>query len=204
MCGPKAPKDNSAEIARQQQAKRDAAITAGQGNIDSAFTGFDDNFYNKYDTDYNNYYAPQLDDQYSQAVKRLTLQLAQTGNLTGSTGATQLGDLKKYYDTQKLAVTNQGLDATNTLRGNIDNKKSQLYADNRAAADPGNAASAAASAAQFLQPTAPSSPLADVFGNFFSNLGNTAAIQNQQRFATNGGVQSFAGGGTKSGSVKVI
>ncbi len=204
MCGPKPKKDNSAEIARQEEAKRQARIAQGQQGIDQAFAGFDDPFYQNYQNTYSDYYNPQLNDQYGQAVKRLTLQLAQTGNLTGSTGATQLADLKKYYDTQKLAVTNQALDAVNTLRGNIEGKKSQLYADNRAAADPGSAAAAAASAAQYLQPTAPSSPLADVFGNFFSNLGNVAALQNAQRFSqTKGGVQSFGGKG-KSGSVSVV
>lgn len=202
MCGSKPKKDNSAEIARQEEAKRQARIAIGQSNIDQSFSGFNDDFFNKYQNDYTGYYDPQLNDQYSDAVKRLTLQLAQTGNLTGSTGATQMANLKKYYDTQKLAMTNQALDATNTLRGNIDSRKSALYADNRAAADPGSAASAAASAAQALQPTAPTSPLASVFGDFFNNLGNQAAIQNAQRYSTStGGVGSFGGRGGSSVSV---
>lgn len=204
MCKSKAKKDNSAEIARQEEAKRQARITQGQQGIDQAFAGFNDDFYNNYQTQYTGYYDPQLNDQYSEAVKRLTLQLAQTGNLTGSTGATQLGDLKKYYDTQKMSMSNQALEAVNTLRGNIDSKKSQLYADNRAAADPGSAAAAAASAAQYLQPTAPSSPLANVFADFFSNLGNVAALKNVQRLTEGTGVQSFSGRGGRGGSVDVI
>ena len=204
MCKSKAKKDNSAEIARQEEAKRQARIAQGQQGIDQAFAGFNDDFYNKYQTDYTSYYDPQLNDQYTDAVKRLTLQLAQTGNLTGSTGATQLADLKKYYDTQKLSLTNQAMDATNTLRGNIDQRKSQLYADNRAAADPGSAASAAASAAQYLQPTAPTSPLANVFADFFSNIGNVAALKSAQRLSEGTGVQSFGGGRRSGGSVSVI
>lgn len=203
MCGSKPKKDNSAEIARQEEAKRQARIAEGQTGIDQAFAGFDDPFYSGYQQQYSGYYAPQLDTQYSDAVKRLTLQLAQTGNLTGSTGADQLSKLRQSYDSQKVALSNQALEATNALRGNIDNKKSQLYADNRAAADPGSAASAAASAAQYLQPNAPTSPLANVFADFFSNLGNTAAISNARRLTEGTGVQSFGGGG-KSGSVSVI
>lgn len=204
MCKSKAKKDNSAEIARQEEAKRQARIAQGQQAIDQAFGGFNDDFYNNYQTQYTGYYDPQLNDQYSDAVKRLTLQLAQTGNLTGSAGATQLGDLKKYYDTQKMSMSNQALEAVNSLRGNIDQRKSQLYADNRAAADPGSAASAAASAAQYLQPTAPSSPLANVFADFFSNLGNVAALKNVQRLSEGTGVQSFSGRGGRGGSVDVI
>lgn len=204
MCGPKPKKDNSAEIARQEEAARQARIQQGQQGIDQAFAGFDDPFFQGYQNQYSSYYAPQLDDQYSQAVKRLTLQLARTGNLTGSTGADQLSRLKQGYDTQKLGISNQAVDAANQLRGKIDSQKSQLYADNRAAADPSSAAAAAASAAQYLQPTAPTSPLADVFGSFFQNLGNNAAIANAQRLAQGTGVQSFNGSGGRSGSVSVV
>ena len=198
MCTSKPPKDNSAAIARQQEAERQARITQGQTGIDEAFTGFNDDFYNKYNTDYTSYYAPQLDDQYSDAVKRLTLQLAQTGNLTGSVGAKQLADLQKNYDTQKLAITNQAQSATQALRGNIDTRKSQLYADNRAAADPGAASAAASSAALALQPAPPSSPLANVFGDFFSNLGNVAAISNARKYSQGTGVQQYGKAGGSS------
>lgn len=198
----KAPRDNSAEIARQEEAARQARIAAGQSGIDEAFMGFNDDFFNDYGSQYTGYYAPQLDDQYKDAVKRLTLQLAQTGNLTGSVGAQQLADLQKFYDTQKTSIANQSQSAIQALRSNIDSRKSQLYADNRAAADPGSAAAAAASAAQALQPTAPSSPLASVFGDFFNNLGNNAAIKNAKAYQQGTGVQTY--GGKNSGSVNVI
>lgn len=202
MCMPKAPKDNSAELARQQEAARQARVNEGQQGIDTAFAGFDDPFYEGYTNQYTGYYNPQLEDQYSDAVKRLTLSLAQSGNLTGSAGAKQLGDLQKYYDTQKTALVNRANTATQELRGNIDTRKSQLYADNRAAADPGSAAAAAASAASALQPSAPSSPLANVFGDFFSNLGNAAAISNARAYGQGSGVQQF--GKQSNGSVNVI
>ena len=65
----------------------------------------------------------------------------------------------------------------------------------------GSASAAAASAAQALQPTAPSTPMAYVFSDFFSNLGNNAAIKNQQSYTQGSGVQSFGG---KSGGGSVI
>ncbi len=198
MCIPKPPKDNSADIARAEESARQKRINQGQQGIDAAFSGFNDDLYNKYQTDYTNYYNPQIDDQYGDAVKRLTLQLAQTGNLSGSTGVDQLAKLKQYRDQQKLSLTNKATEATNALRGNIDAKKSQLYADNRAVADPGNASSAAASAAQYLQPSQPSSPLANVFGDFFSNLGNVSALQSVRRMGNSTGVQAFGGGNSDS------
>ena len=202
MCTSKPPKDNSAAIARAEEAKRQARITEGQQGIDTAFAGFDDPFYQGYQDQYLGYYNPQIDDQYKDAVKRLTLQLAQTGNLTGSTGAKQLSDLQKNYDTQKLAINNQAQSAVQGLRSNIDQRKSQLYADNRSAADPGAASAAASSAVQYLQPTAPSSPLANVFGDFFSNLGNVAALKNARGYQQGTGVQTY--GKTGGNSVDVI
>lgn len=201
MCMPKPPKDNSAKIAQQEEEKRQARIAEGQSAIDQSFAGFNDPFYEGYQKQYLDYYNPQLDDQYGDAVKRLTLQLAQTGNLKGSTGAKQLADLQKFYDTQKMGVTNQAQNALQSLRSNIDQRKSQLYADNRAAADPGSAASAASSAAQYLQPAAPASPLANVFSDFFSNLGNVAAINNARAYGQGTGVQQFSGSKQKSGRV---
>lgn len=202
MCMPKPPKDNSAQIARQEEEKRQGRITQGQQGIDQSFAGFNDPFYQGYQDQYLNYYIPQVDDQYKDAVKRLTLQLAQTGNLTGSIGAKQLSDLQKNYDTQKLAITNNAQNAVQGLRGTIDQRKSQLYADNRAAADPGAASAAASSAAQYLQPAAPTSPLANVFGDFFSNLGNVSALNNARAYQQGTGVQQF--GGSKSQSVQNI
>jgi hypothetical protein len=201
MCMPKPKKDNSAALAKAEEAARQARIAEGQTGIDNAFASFDDPFYQGYTTQYSDYYNPQLDDQYGDAVKRLTLSLAQSGNLTGSVGAKQLSDLQKHYDTQKMGITNQAAAATQGLRGNIDQRKSQLYADNRAAADPGSAAAAAASAVTALQPTAPASPLANVFGDFFSNIGNAAAIKNARAMSQGTGVQSFGGGSSGNKSV---
>lgn len=197
MCkSSKPPRDNSAEIARQEEAKRQARITQGQQGIDTAFAGFNDDFFNNYGTQYTGYYAPQLDDQYKDAVKRLTLQLAQSGNLTGSVGAKQLSDLQKNYDQQKLSINNQSQTAIQNLRSSIDARRSQLYADNRAAADPGAASAAASSAVTALQPAAPSSPLANVFADFFGNLGNAAALRNAGSFQQGTGVQQY---GARSG-----
>lgn len=199
---PKMPVDNSAQIARQAEEQRQARIAEGTSAIDSAFSGYNDDFYNNYQNDYIGYYTPQLEDQYADARKRLTLQLAKTGNLTSSTGADQFGDLKERYNTQNTMITNQAMDAANALRGNVDARKSQLYADNRSSADPGNAASAAATAAQALQPGMPSSPLANAFADLFSNAGNAAVIGANSRPYQNTGVQNYGAGGTKS--VKIV
>lgn len=198
MCLPKPKADRSAEIAAKREAERQQRIQEGRTGIEQAFAGFDEPFFEGYQQQYLDYYNPQLRDQYSDAVKRLTLQLAQTRNLTGSVGADQLADLKQFYDQQNLALTNQALERANRLRGDIDQRRSQLFAENRAAADPGGAAASAATAAQALQPAPPTSPLANVFSDFFGNLGNVAALSNVRRLREGTGVQQFGGGSGKS------
>ena len=198
MSTPKAPVDNSAQIARQQEEERQARIAEGRSAIDDAFSSYNDDFYNQYQTDYTNYYTPQLTDQYDDAHKRLTLQLAKTGNLTSSYGIDRLADIEEYYGNQNTALTNRALDAVNTLKGNVDQRKSQLYADNRSAADPGSASTAAIEAAGALQPTQPQSPLANVFADFFNNVGNAAAISNTAGGRDNTGVQTYYGGSNSS------
>lgn len=203
MCGSKPAPDNSAAIARQEERIRQERIAEGQQGIDRAFAGFNDEFFNNYQKQYSDYYDPQLNDQYSNAMKRLTLQLAQTGNLTGQVGVDQKAELQKHYDRQKMSVSNNSIDAAKKLRADIDARKSQLYSDNRMVADPGNSTATAISAAQQLQPGAPINPLANVFGDFFANIGNVQALKNTQRLTEGTGVQSF-GGGRSGGSTYVV
>lgn len=200
MCfsSPQVPVDNTAAIARKADEERQGKITQGQSAIDNAFSGYNDAFYKKYQDDYTNNYAPQLTDQYNDARKRLTLQLAKTGNLTSSSGLDQNAKLKNFYDTRTTGMTNEAIQAANNLRANVDSNKSQLYADNRSAADPGNAAALAASSAAALQPGIPASPLANTFSDFFNNLGNATAIYN----TNNGGGINTQGNGVTNYSGK--
>ena len=198
MCGSsKPPPDNSAQIAREAEEKRQGRISEGTSAIDSAFSSYNDDFYNQYQSDYGGYYQPQLDDQYSDARERLTLQLAKQGNLTSSTGADQFGDLKSRYDDRGTSISNEAMDASNSLRRSVDSNKSQLYADNRSSADPGNAAKAARSLATSLQPGTPSSPLADTFADFFNNASQMVGLGGG-RDSKNKGVQNYGGSGNNS------
>lgn len=178
-------------IAREEEAKRQERISAGQAGIDSSFAGYNDDLYNKYQQDYTNTYVPQLDDQYEKARKRLILDLAKTGNATSSAGIGKMGELKSTYDTRKTGISGDAINATNQLRANVDNRKSQLYADNRNAADPGNATSLAYSASTALKPVIPTNPLADSFAEFFNNAGNAAIVSGGFNPKQNGAVQNF-------------
>lgn len=175
MCGGKAPpKDNSAELARQQEAARQGRITQGRAAIDKAFAGFDDPYYAKVASDYTSYYTPQLTRKYQDAMRAMTTQLASQGNLTSSAGAEKLGELRRSFGENEASISNAATDAANNLRSQVSAQKSNLYQTNNAAADPSQAASLAGSAAGAIAP-APYTPLGDVFASFLKTANNAAA-----------------------------
>ena len=60
MCTSKPPKDNSAQIARQQEAERQARIAEGQTAIDTSFGNFNDDFFQGYQDQYTNYLCASI------------------------------------------------------------------------------------------------------------------------------------------------
>lgn len=155
--------------AREAQTKADEAarqgrITQGQGAIDSAFSNFNDGYYNKYASDYSGYYTPQLDEQYGQAKQNLTYVLAGKGLTQSSIGAKMFGDLQKRYDDTKLQVASQGADAVRSLKSNIESNKNDLYSLNTSSADPSAISNRALASASALTAAPTYQPLGDVFG----------------------------------------
>lgn len=177
MClSPHVPHDNSAELAAQKEAEREARITQGQTNIDQAFHQFDDPYFSNISKGYSDYYNPQLDKQYTDAVSALTAQLGQQGILQSSAGNKRLADLATANTQQHQAVIDRGLGSANTARQQVADSKSNLYRLNTSSADPSLAASQAVQAAGSVISPPNYSPLANVFGGFLGNAYNAGTI----------------------------
>jgi hypothetical protein len=182
MCfgGSTPPKDNSAEIARREELARQTKIKAGQGEIESRFaSAFDPGYYDKYATDYTNAYVPDLEGQYQNARKKLTLNLARTGNLTSSEGAGRLSELLGAFGKEKAGITDRALNAANDLRGRVDQTKSSLYDFNRQALDPAQTASRAEASLAGLQGPPQYSPLGSVFADFLQSANTGLALESK-------------------------
>jgi len=165
---PSPPKDNSAELARQREDKRVADIRAGRGSIDEAFARFDDPYFAGVTDDYQDFYFPQVDQQYQDARRKLTLGLARSGNLNAGAGARQIGDLTEKYNTQRQGFASRALDDTNRYRQQIDAAKGDLFQQNAAAADPAAIAVDAASRAGTFAAPPSASPIGALFNDFLS------------------------------------
>ena len=163
---PYAKAQYDAEIARQNR------VQEGVDNIDSAFAGFNDDYYTGYTNAYTAHYDPQLRDQYDAAVLDARKQLSGQGLLNSSAGVNALKDLSDLFNDAQLDIQGRANTATSDKRTEIENARSNLYAQNESAADPGSASSMANSQAQALSAAPQYTVLSDVFGGTLAGLGN--------------------------------
>ncbi len=179
MCFPKPPKDNSAELARANEEARQAKIREGQKAIDDTFGAtFNDAYFDKRAKDYEDYYNPQLLQQFEDAQKELTFQTARSGN-GESTAANELfARLEKKRQEAATQVANDALAAKGKARSDVEAQKSSLYSLNNASADPTQAASQAGAAALALNQPVSFSPLGAIFAGLINAGGTAAAVNN--------------------------
>lgn len=194
-----APKDNSAQIAREEEDKRQKDVAAGKVAIDNAFARFTPDFYDKLRQDNLAYYMPQLDEQYGRAKRTTTLGLGRQGIRDSSAGARTMGDLVKLNQQQRLNVGNQALTAANQARDEMSRSKADLYAQNSAVADPSASAASAIARSNALYSPLPLSPLADLFTSFTGQFAN--AVQAERYGYRGWGTGLFAPSPTASSVV---
>lgn len=203
MCfAPSLPKDNSAEIARQQADERQAAITQGKTSIDNAFGVFDPEYYQKYQDAYTANYNPQVDKQFTEARKGLKYNLARNGTTDSTAGQKTFGDLVTGYEDARRDVASKAVDATNQLKSQVEDQKSDLYAQNSASADPSLSSIQALSRAGSLATPASYSPLGDLFSglvnttaSYYSGQNNALPAQYKYALTTPGSTLPSGGSG---------
>jgi hypothetical protein len=181
MCKP--PKDRSAEMARADEQQRQYRIRQGTSAIDATFGQFNDDFFGKQQKNYLDYATPQLEDQYSKAAKELTFSLARSGLTDSSARAQKEAELQKLYDTNRRAVTDQGVSYANDARNNVESARSSLISQLNATGDASGAANSALARASALSQPQAYSPLAQLFTTFTSGLGTQAAAEQAQAYS---------------------
>lgn len=151
--------------AQQQENRRQKAITQGTASINSAFSGFNPQFYNQRQQAYVDYALPQLAQQYQTNRNQVGFNLANRGLLGGSAAQSQLSQLNLANKQGAQNISDSGLAQAQQLQQQIEGQKNQLLGQLYQSADPsGAAASATSTAAGFAQPSV-FQPLANQFGN---------------------------------------
>lgn len=196
MCTPSQKEDKTAKKAKLEEEKRQGRIKQGINNIDLAFEDFNDGYFRNYKNDFQNYYLPQLDEQYGDAKKGMTFNLARSGNLKASTAGDQFGKAEGKYLNARTDIANKALDAANVLRGRIEDQKSNLYALNASSADPGMAISRASAAQSMLSQPQGYSPLGDVFASLLNSGAQVIGAERQGYRGTGTGLFSPGSSGS--------
>lgn len=160
--------DDASKAIQQQEAQRAGLIQQGVGNINRAFSGFDQNFYNRQRNAVLAAQLPQVGDQFRQQRNQLGYNLAGQGLLRSSAGAGLASALTKELSQQQQNVSNQATQAVQGLQGQIGAQKGQLLSQLQQSADPTLAGQRALeSATQFSAPS-----LVQPLGNLFQNWAN--------------------------------
>lgn len=171
--------DGDSEVAQaraDEQARQDQ-IRQGTQNISDLFGQFDDQFYNGRRDAYVNYATPQLEDQTNDARKQLTYALARRGALDSSSRATQEADLERLRALAETQIKDQGNDYATTARANVESARSDLVNQLNATGDVQEAVQGAQARAAVLSQLPGYSPIASVFSDFTSALGQQAAAE---------------------------
>lgn len=190
-----AQQQQQADQARADATAREARINTGKANIDQAFSGFGDDFFNTLSKNYLDYAQPQLEDQYTQAKKNITYALARGGNTHSSAAGDQFGQLAKQYSTNQTGISGTAADYANQARRDVAADKSDVTNQLVATGDADAANAAALSAAKSLAVPISFSPL----GSLFSNVSALAA---QSKLAADATIPGYGGGvgGTGAGA----
>lgn len=181
MCfgGNKAAKraQREAEMARQQEAARQAEIRQGRENINSTFGQFDDNFFGQNRQAFMDYARPQLDEQFGDASKALTFDLARSGLMNSSVRGDQTSKLQRLYDQNNQQLTNEALSREQQQRNSVEGARADLISMLQTTGDAQGAANQALSRASILSAPQPFSPVGQLFQDFTAGLGTQAAME---------------------------
>ena len=180
----KAAKKQAAEAAKAEaetkarEDKRQADIKAGNAAVDSAFSQYDNNYYDNFKSTYTGNFNPEIDKQYSDATGRMTAALAGRGMLDSSLGAAKFGEALTTKNAARARVANDAEVAAGDMKGKVAARKTDLYSLNQAAADPEGIAAQATGAATALAAPPQYSELGQVFANVLAPFSNYVSARN--------------------------
>lgn len=205
MCGIFGGKDKSAERAaqeaRQREAKRQANLTTGRTSIDSALSGFNDDYFNTQAKNYDDWALPQLDDQFADQKKKLVFALSRGGLLNSSSAAQKQAELGEQYNTAKQSLVAKGQDYSTNTRKDVEDTRARLLSILGSTEDPTTVGDEAVRSAATLRQSPSFDPLGSLFTDIADQVSKVQSAKNLAGAYSAGGAQLFSGGNKSSGSI---
>lgn len=103
--------------------ERGARVTGARNDINGAYAGFDDNYFNDFRNEYIGANKPQLDRAYRETVRDSRLGLADRGNLNSTAAAMFFGDLARTKAQKEADLAAGAETATRGFRNAIDTQR---------------------------------------------------------------------------------
>jgi hypothetical protein len=202
MCASGGASKRAAADQRAAETARQAQIESGRQQVDRAFAGFDDSFFDGRRQAFVDNAAPQLDRQFRDARENLIYTLADAGTLRSSVAGNRLADLERSYGENKLMLADQARGYAQQARADVEAARGGVIQNLFAAGDAALAGQQATGQAQMLAAQPTFSPIAQAFQNVGAGIG--AARAGQQSAAIRGGGQTTSFGGGTKGSGRVV
>jgi hypothetical protein len=183
---------NTYESAEEAEARRQAKVDKGLENINSVFSQYDDDFYDKSSDAYLDYYEPQLEDKYKDGLKELQFALARGGRFNSSTEVGKKGKAAEDLGFQKNELASGAVKAANDSRNSVATSKERMVNLNQVNADPDLASSLSNAQSGILNTPPKFDPLLDVFSNITEGLASREELENRKKIRDR--VQNFNNG----------
>jgi hypothetical protein len=189
MCAPKASNSAQAQAAaeadeaRRREEERQGRLREGRANIDAAYSGFDDDYYNRYRQAALDTTLPQVQTQAGDARRDLVFALSNAGTRNSSIAADKGGRLERDIAMREGEARSQADDAARQLRGTVNDSRAQAERDLMLVEDPTRAANDALARSQVLRST---QPAPSMIGPLFESaaLGYGAYQQGKRQVAS--------------------
>jgi hypothetical protein len=162
------PFDPTGDLLASEE-ERQAAIRAASGDVDAAFSGFDDDYYNTLRQSYLDYQMPRFLEEAEDARYQLPMSFARTDN---SSYANELGDLERDILRSETDIRSQAGDVANRRRQDVERERGNLLSQAELGAGLGGIASQARSSAAALEQPPAFSPIADLFTKYTTAAAN--------------------------------
>lgn len=113
-----------ADAARQYVEGRMALMDKGRKDVEQAFSGFDDAYFDAFAKSFVGQFKPQLERAYDKSRKDTTFGFSDTGNLRSSAAGRAFGDLRLDLVKKEGELAGAASDASTSFRNDIENQKS--------------------------------------------------------------------------------
>ena len=175
------PDTTEYESAAEAEARRQARVDAGLKEIEKVFEQYDQDFYDKSQDAYLDYYEPQLEDQYKKGLSDWKFALARGGRFGSSTEVDKKAKAAQDLMFQQNELASGAIGAADKSEAAVDAAKREMTQLNQMNANPQLAASLAQSQAGILNQPPKYDQLLDVFGDLTEGLARREEIENRRK-----------------------